>query len=153
MMRTLLIIILLSGLFSPISAEQTTRKRLKPKSIQSEIIACSYDTIVPDSTKIIIAGYDKPLSSRHEAFFVTNHYDKELKVLEITFNYYDLSGRQLHSITKTINCEIPAGETRQLHIPSWDKQFSFYYYLSPRPRRQATPFIVKHTINKTLLGN
>ncbi len=139
------------ALFSTISAEQTTRKRLKAKPIEHEIVSIEYDSITPDSTKVIIAGYDKPLTSRRESFFVTNYYDKEIKALEITLNYYDLSGHQLHSETKTIDCNIPTGETRLLYIPSWDKQFSFYYYQSSRPRRQATPFMVKHIIHKILL--
>lgn len=147
LITTLLIIVICSSL----SAEQTTRKRLKAKPATMEATATDCDTITPDTTKIKVAGYDKPLTSRRESFFVTNYYNKELKALEITFNYYDLSGRHLHSATNTVECAIPAGETRLLHIPSWDKQLSFYYHLSPRPRRQSTPYTITHSINNIIL--
>ncbi len=150
-MCRLIIIFLLTVFCSTLLAEKTTRKRLKAKPSNIEIIAIEYDTIVPDTAKIIVTGYDKSLTSRRESFFVNNLYNRTIKAITITFNYYDLSGRQLHSATNTIECAIPAGETRLLHIPSWDKQLSFYYYLSPRPRRQSTPFIVTHSVDNILL--
>lgn len=150
-MCRLIIMLLLTVFCSTLLAEQTTRKRLKVKPSNIEIVTTECDTIAPDTTKIKVTGYDKPLTSRRESFFVTNLYSRTIKAVTVTFNYYDLSGRQLHSATNTIECAIPAGETRLLHIPSWDKQLSFYYYLSPRPRRQSTPFIVTHSVDNILL--
>lgn len=150
-MCRLIIIFLLTAFCLSLSAEQTTRKGLKAKPATMETTATDCDTITPDTTKVIIAGYDKSLTSRRESFFVTNRYNHTITSISVTFNYYDLSGRHLHSATNTVECAIPAGETRLLHIPSWDKQLSFYYHLSPRPRRQSTPYTVTHSINNITL--
>ena len=50
----------------------------------------------------------------------------------------------LHSASHNVGADIPAGETRQMSIPSWDKQFSFYYRRSTTSQRaeQATPYDV-----------
>ncbi len=144
-MRIFLIISLLVVSLS-VMAEQTTRKRLKVKPVKTEAASFPLDSVVPDSAMVIVAGYDKPLTSRRESFFVTNRYDRTLASITIELNYYDKSQRQLHSATQTIACDIPPGETRQLTFTSWDKQLNFYYYRSPQPRRQATPFWVKHRL-------
>lgn len=141
-------------LFASVSvalADQTTRRKLKVIPEQSVSVAECVDTITPDSNMIDIAGYDKPLTSRKETFFVTNHYNRSIKSLTVELNYYDMQSRQLHSAVHTISCEIPAGETRQVQIKSWDVQCGFYYYLSSKPRRQATPFVVKQTVLNVVL--
>jgi len=50
----------------------------------------------------------------------------------------------LHSASHNVGADIPAGETRQMSIPSWDKQFNFYYRRSATSQRaeQATPYDV-----------
>lgn len=127
-------------------AQRTTRKNLKVKPIADTTIVC--DTLTSPNTEIVvISGYDKPLSSRYETFFATNKGNTTITAINITLNYFDKHNRQLHSATRNINCTIPPGETRQLSISSWDKQKAFYYYLSPQPRRQATPYKVTHNIN------
>lgn len=133
-----------------IMAQRTTRRNLKeiPKVDTSTVLKTRTDTLKEIGTnEIIISGYDKPLSSHRETFFVTNNSNNTITALNITFDYRDRKNRQLHSVTTTIDCEIPSGTTRQLSISSWDKQKSFYYYLSAKPRRKATPFSVHHTIN------
>ena len=132
------------------SAQRTTRRNLKetPRIDTTSVTTTAGDTLKEiDANVVTISGYDKPLSSHHETFFVTNNGTCTITAINITFDYRDRKNRQLHSVTTTIDCEIPAGQTRQISIPSWDKQKSFYYYLSTKPRRKATPFSVRHTIN------
>lgn len=127
-------------------AQRTTRKNLKLREITDTTIVC--DTLTNVLTDIVvISGYDKPLTSHYETFFATNKGNTTITVINITFNYFDNKKRQLHSATKNINCTIPPGETRQLSVSSWDKQKSFYYYRSAKPRRQATSYSVTHRIN------
>ena len=143
-----ILILLLPTLYC--DAQRTTRKGLKVKPVVTtdSVAKCSTDTLLNADTHIIaISGYDKPLNSHKETFFATNKSNKTVKTIGITLNYFDRKNRQLHSATTTIDCSIPPGETRLLSIKSWDKQNSFYYHLSAKPRRQATPYSVTHTIN------
>lgn len=145
-MRTLFVILTLLMLAFNCDAQRTTRKNLKARKTVETTVVC--DTIRDADTNVIeIAGYDKPLNSNKETFFATNRGKATIVSIGITFNYFDTQKRQLHQVTKTINCSIPPGETRQLSISSWDKQKAFYYYRSPQPRRQATPYKVSHNIN------
>lgn len=102
----------------------------------------SMTVIEPDTSAITIAGYDKPVDSRTESFFIVNRSAHRLKGISIILTYFDTSGRQLHQATHNIYCDIPAGNTRQTTVPSWDRQQSFYYILSRAPRRKSTPFTV-----------
>ncbi len=142
-MRAVFLAVALLVLFS-VGAEKSTRQRLKVKPVVESLRAqpVNADTILPDTTKVVVAGYDKPLMSRKESFFVTNGYDSAITLIVIEFNYADMSNRQLHTSTHKVNCYIPAGETRQIYVSSWDKQLSFYYYQSHKPRRQSTPYKV-----------
>ncbi|MDE6578040.1 MAG: hypothetical protein K2J82_06835 [Muribaculaceae bacterium] len=92
---------------------------------------------------ITFAGYDKQVSSRRESFHIVNSSSFTLRKALLKINYLDMQGRMLHSRTATVNCYIPAGETRKVDIPTWDTQFTFYYYLSNEPRRVATPYKVE----------
>lgn len=145
-MRTLFVILTLLMLGFNCDAQRTTRKNLKAKKMVETTVVCDTITSAPDSV-VAIKGYDKPLNSTKETFFATNKGERTIVGINITFNYFDNQNRQLHQVTKTINCSIPPGETRQLSISSWDKQKAFYYYRSPQPRRQATPYKVSHNIN------
>lgn len=145
-MRTLVVISILVAVALNCSAQRTTRKNLKLREVADTTVVC--DTIKDADTNVIeIAGYDKPLNSNKETFFATNRGKATIVSIGITFNYFDTQKRQLHKASKTINCSIPPGETRQLSISSWDKQKAFYYYRSPQPRRQATPYSVTYNIN------
>lgn len=149
-MKSIFIVIMISFLSGVCFAQRTTRKNLKLKEEYSATI--KGDTIKnPDSDILKISGYDKPLSSHYETFFVTNNGNKTITAINLTLNYFNRNGRQLHSITKTIDHTIPPGETRQLSLSSWDKQNAFYYYRSPQPRRQATPYSVTHSINFAII--
>ena len=145
-MRTLFVILTLMVLAFNCDAQRTTRKGLKLKEERATTI--EGDTVINPATDILkISGYDKPLYSTKETFFVTNNGDNTILGINITFNYFDKQNRQLHQVTKAVKCDIPPGETRQLSISSWDKQNSFYYINSAQPRRQATPYSVTHSID------
>ena len=136
------------------AAQRTTRRGLHAKtdSKESEAPAIKpvYDTIVAPGTDLIeVKGYDKPLRSRRETFFVTNNADKSVEGMAITITYFDRSRRQLHQRPANIRIDIPAGETRQAVLKSWDTQQAFYHINSPVPSRaqQATPYEVKITVD------
>lgn len=143
-MKKILALIILLSLFGQASARiKTTRKGLKVNRSKIESTEVS-DTVSGDIChEITIAGFDKPLRSNYETMFVKNGSENRITGIVIECNYTDLSGRQLHQRTLTIPCNIPAGQTRQVRFRSWDTQQSFYYRLSPKPKRsQATPFDV-----------
>lgn len=149
-MRLPLLTLILCVTTLSVMAQRTTRRNLKelPRIDTTSATAITVDTLREiDANVVTISGYDKPLSSHHETFFATNNGNCTITAINITFDYRDRKNRQLHSVTTTIDCEIPAGQTRQITISSWDKQKSFYYYLSAKPRRKATPYSVRHTIN------
>lgn len=142
MKRHILFSTLLAVVAISANAQRTTRRNLS----LIETTTADSITMCPDSLNIAISGYDKPLTSRYETFFVTNHSTKSITELVIELNYTDMNGRQLHSRKISINCDLPSGQTRQLKTRSWDTQFSFYYYLSQKPRRRATPYKTTHRI-------
>ena len=130
-------------------AQTTSRKNLRPASGAAVTTTAAADngTVIehPAATLVAINGYDKPLRSRRETFFVTNHSETDaISSITITLTYSDTKGRMLHKATKTLTCEIPPSETRQLNMPSWDVQQNFYYIRSTVPTRvqQATPYDV-----------
>jgi hypothetical protein len=104
------------------------------------------DTLAGYADSIVISGYDKPVTASHETFLVTNNGSRTITTLTVTFTYTDKQQRQLHKATHTIECEIPPHQTRMAAVATWDKQRSFYYYLSVHPRRQATPYMVTHRV-------
>lgn len=133
------------------NAERTTRRGLKIKNT-AETVKVVADTVIPDSGMVVISGFDKPLRSSRETFFVSNNYDRTVSSIAVQLVYFDMNGRQLHASDVVVPCYIPAGETRQLSVKSWDSQQSFYYCQSVKPRRdRATPFTVRHRIRYVAL--
>ncbi len=149
-MRVFLLISFLLFSISPIMAQRTTRKKLKPISIVTKApkdsIKLSSDTIILQNDSIIFSGYDKPRQSRKETFFVTNKYSNTIKKLSVDFFYYDMDGRMLHKENHIIDCNIPSYETRRLNIPSWDKQLSFYYHKSKKAKQTGIPYKIEYSI-------
>ena len=95
---------------------------------------------------VCVSGYDKPLRSYGESFFVTNATRQRFSAVVFDIRYLDLQGRQLHNRRVAVAADIPAGETRRVDISSWDKRQTFYYHLGPKPRtRGVTPFAVRIT--------
>lgn len=130
---------------------RSTRKnlRLAPSSVTATVTAP--DTIPIDSltapdgkSPIRLSGYDKPLRSSRESLFITNNTSRDIDGIVLSIDYFDASGRKLHSRAVTVRCDLPQGQTRKIDFPSWDTQQSFYYKLSPKPRRDgATPYDIR----------
>lgn len=148
---TLIIVGFVAALF--VTAQNTTRKRLKvqPHRIDTVVIAC--DTITGQGAENVVkfSGYEKTLRATRETVFVTNLTDKDISGLEFTVTYYDTSSRQLHRRRVESSHTIPAGETRRLDFPSWDKQNSFYSSTGKAPRVAAIPYTVTITEPKIFL--
>lgn len=130
--------------------QRTTRPRLVLASPQqqSAVAPIMADTIGADSARACVrfSGFEKTLRSRRESVHATNLLAADtIAAIEIEIEYLDLKGRQLHSRTISVDCEIPPGQTRMVDFPSWDKQQVWHYRLSkpPRSEAQATPFDVR----------
>lgn len=101
------------------------------------------DTVAATGSELRFSGYEKTLRSTRETVFVTNLSNREIDRVIFHITYLDSSGRQLHKARKSIYAGVPAGETRRLDFPTWDRQFAFYYVRSPKPRVSAIPYSVK----------
>ena len=81
--------------------------------------------------------------SANQTMLVTNNTTFDISRIKVRFRYTNYeTGELLHQRDEWLDCEIPAGATRSVDIASFDRHRRFYYYLSPRSRRQATPFAV-----------
>lgn len=106
------------------------------------------DTLSATDPGISIVGYDKPANATRETFFIVNNTDHTVTGITVTFTYTDMQGRRLHQATHTVECEVPPGDTRNAAVPSWDRQRSFHYHLSAKPRKASTPYNVTHRIDR-----
>lgn len=98
------------------------------------------------------AGYDKTLRANRETLFITNgSQTAAVAGVFFTIEYLDTQGRQLHRRRVQRHVDLPPGETRRIDIPSWDRQCSFYYRRSTRPRTSAIPYDVRITPDTLLL--
>lgn len=138
-------------------AQRTTRTRLKPAEhvalSDNHKAANTSDTIFQCDGLMEMSGYEKTLRSRKETFFMTNRSDRPVAGIRLTLEYSDMQGRQLHKRTADIACDIPAGETRLLSVPSWDLQQAWYYFRSKpvRTNAQATPYKVSYDIEHIII--
>ena len=142
---TLLLLILLPAATCA-QRQNTIRKGLKPvkqKVAEVAVAAPVCDTVLPRGGEVRFSGYEKTLRATRETVFVSNLADRDVARVMFTVTYLDASGRQLHVVRKNVAVEIPAGETRRIDFPTWDRQFAFYYKRSPRPRVSAIPYDVK----------
>lgn len=108
-----------------------------------------YDTIwVPSRDSISCSGFEKTLRATHESLYVSNRSASDMVGLGIEIEYSDMKDRMLHKALHDVSVNIPAGETRLVDIPSFDRQGLYYYYLSPAQTRasRATPFKAKAKI-------
>ena len=137
-----------------VSAQRTTRPRLKPAALPAKVEAAEiFDTIsvATDTAAVDFTGYEKLLTSTKESFFVTNNTDSLISRLVVKIEYFDMKHRRLDSRTVTFDIDIAPGETRKADIKSWDKQKVFYYYRSRQPKvAQATPYRVRITLDAAL---
>lgn len=124
---------------SELSDEDAKREGLNVISLSSDSIDFC-NRIIPG---IRFYGFDKTVGSSIESFFIVNGLDSPLAGMEIEITYVDMKGRQLHKRSVTVDCDIPAGETKRVDTKSWDTQKSFYFHQSVKPKRQATPFDIR----------
>lgn len=150
-MKKFFFLLLILSVATAAYADRSTRRNLHPQTSEGTThSATAYDTVSsPEASAISVNGYDKPLRSRRETFFTTNNTDRNLARIAFTIRYFDARQRQLHQTKHNIPADIPAGETRQISVPSWDHQFNFYYIRSTIPQRaqQATPYDVRISID------
>lgn len=128
------------------SRQRTTRYRIVAERTNDPLPADT--SVVTDSVAYLtLSGYDKPLRASHETLFISNATGRDVRSVCLDVVYEDMQGRQLHRRRCDVSVEVPAGETRQIVMPSWDKQRSFYYHGSTRPTRSvATPYEVRCSV-------
>ena len=132
--------------------QRTTRTgRLQPIEQTNATInddAIAHDTITHGLDCVVhLSGYDKPITASRETLHAENLTDSlVITSVECEITYLDNQRRQLHKRTVTLRDEIKPGQTEMLSFPTWDIQRSFYYRLSVKPRRQATPYDVQFNI-------
>lgn len=148
-LRNTVIIILIAGLWLDIATAYTHTTRRGKLILRSDyktempIDLSYYDSLSVDSLNI--SGYDKPLRSLRETFFVHNNYSQILTSVSISFTYRSDDGYMLHSRAINIKCHIPPSETRQLFMTAWDRQYAYYFVntrIKPRSKG-AIPYIVE----------
>lgn len=128
-------------------------RNLKPiKKYISAPAPAPFDTVRADTATVGLSGYEKTLRATKETVFVSNLSDnREIVGIIFTVTYLDNSGRILHRRRVEAHPEIPAGETRRLDFPTWDRQMTFYYKGSPRPRVSSIPYDVTIVADTLLL--
>lgn len=122
--------------------EKSSRHKSVPET-ETICVECT-DSAQGDLINMIrFAGFDKKAKSKKESFFICNSSDHTLRRIVINLTYTTMDGRELHSREKEIECEVPPGTSRNVTVPAWDTQNSFYYYRSQAPRSGVcTPFDV-----------
>ncbi len=119
---------------------KTTRSRLVTEKTATDSLANTHHKIMTCDSAVALYGFDKPLQSLYESVFARNLTDSTICCVYLTIEYIDRKERQLHKRQCRVKTLIPPGETRLLRFPSWDRQNSFYYEKSRRPRVEATRF-------------
>ena len=139
----LIILLLLLTSAQAVDAQRTTRRGLHPAPAAPVEAVAAGDTIEVAAGDFAVSGFEKPLRSRRESFFVTNNTSRDIVSLRLEITYYDLDGRMLDRRTVDADVDVAPAETSRVYIPAWDLQDVFYYYRSARPRSGvATPFKV-----------
>ena len=136
------------------ASPKRVRTRLSVPQVEEEMAAGSFMVSSDCPTcnngyrldQIRVFGFDKPAASLSETIFLTNTTDRTLTGVSLYIDYRSMDGSQLHKRFLHIDCNVPAGETRSIQFPSWDRQRSFYYHgsasvVKSRSRR-AQPFEV-----------
>ncbi len=118
-------------------------KKVKSIPLDTICIECT-DSANGDLINMIrFAGFDKKTNSTRESFFISNSSAHTLHGIVLNLTYTTLDGRELHSRDVEIKCLVPPGTSRNVTVPSWDTQKSFYYHHSDPPRKgTSTPFEV-----------
>lgn len=146
-MRIALLILLVITSVCAADCRRTTRRGLRPEPVVPSEAVIEGDSVDVAEGDFTLAGFEKPLRSRRESFFVTNNTDRDIISLRVRLIYYDLDDRMLDTRTVDAAVDVAPGETSRVYIRAWDLQDVFYYYRSARPRSGvATPFKVSVTV-------
>lgn len=123
----------------------TENNRGKTKGSIATVNFTDLDTISIASVRdsIHFKGFDKPVNSMKETFYVINDSHYSIAGMSIEITYWDMSGRMLHKREEELKIDIPRGETRMISLPTIDNQKSLYYYRSRAPRKGGMSFNVE----------
>lgn len=151
--------LLISLIMILIGCVSLSGRKIKTSSIRKPVMEKIRDNGVPGSfmvsagcdssnngytmDQIVYAGYEKKSNSKVESIFVSNHTDSYLIRVCFYIDYLTPDSLQLDRRFRSLDCEIPPGETRKLDMRSWDTQNSFRYISSPKGRSQSSTYIVK----------
>lgn len=151
----ILVALLLFGLATPVGHSErrkTTRKHLQLKPDQkSSAGSDAWYIPVNQEHPVQFYGYEKKQSSTKETLFIANRSDSSFSEIHFTIDYFDTSNRKIHSRSVKQNLQLSPGDTRRIDIRSWDTQRSYYYLGGAAPRKSATPYTVKVSIDSLLL--
>lgn len=126
---------------SAVQARKVNSRRGSMATQSSRHVSQPLDTVAAADSLVSFSGYDKPLRTTRETLFITNTISRRLLRVAFTIAYYDLPGRLIHKQSHNVAADVPAGESRRLTFPSWDRQQSFYYHRSRKPKVSgATPY-------------
>lgn len=132
--------------------QRTTRGNVVGRNVTGPGQAAVDTFIIPDSSEVLLYGYDKPLRSRQETVFVANHTLHDITGLTFTTRYIDTKGRTFHQVSRRVRADIPSGATRKIDYRSWDTQQSFYYVGSRRTRASGTPYDVRLSVDTAFVS-
>ena len=133
----LTIVVASLGWSNELWARRTTRSKLKTP----EATVSMKGGIAVNPGMLTVDRYDKPLRSRYETMFVTNHTDSVITAVRIRLQYISMEGDTIHEAVRTVNYTLPPKATRRLTFSSWDKQLTMYYHLTDKPSRlKGTPY-------------
>lgn len=125
----------------PALGKRTLRRNLESPMVEYKAGATA--SVVADSGMVSYSRYDKPLRSRYETVFVSNHTDSFITSLKLHIRYSDMRDNVVHEVTRNITCELLPRSTRHVSFLSWDKQLTHYYYNTEKPSRaKGTPYKV-----------
>lgn len=143
----LLLAVVIGILLFP-ATEKTDARRIntrivKPKAVKKSSAERLLIVSFADSLrKINFTGYDKPAGSTYETFFVSNNNDVPMRKLALDIEYLTPDSLQLHRRSVSLECDVPAGETRMVSVRSWDRQNSFHYVRSKDSRKGTQGYVV-----------
>lgn len=155
MLRNSIVILIIAMLSVAISAAAQRRNSLSPRlhalPAASAEAPESTDTLACARGDLVFSGYDKPLRASRETLFLTNHMSADVVRTVFHIEYFDLQGRQIHRRRCSVDVDLPAGETRCVDLPAWDRQGTYYFRGSRRPRVSGVPYTVAVTPDSVVI--
>ena len=148
--RVWLVLVLLLVSSSVSARTRTTRSKLQVSHMPVEVInidPADSATISQVNPEVItLRGFSKRKSDTKESFLITNNTSHRLSAVRLFMRYTTLDGQVIHERTVTVPVTLKPGETQLTAVKTFDIQRMFYYYASPKPRKDATPFKVAYRL-------